>query len=132
MNAKQKLVLVTVLSATMGLGMWTFYRMQGKINASELFMFAALVLVAVFAVILGIRRFREERRGEPAEDEMSKMISLKAAATSFFISLYFWLALSYIISERDIEVESAIGAGIIGMSLIFAGSWLYHRSKGLD
>ncbi len=34
------------------------------------------------------------------------------------------------IDEGD-DLEAAIGAGIIGMSVIFAMAWFYHRKKGL-
>ena len=131
MKSKTMLITLVVGTFTMGLGMLAYYFMEGSLLKKDILMFGALILLAVFAIIIGVKRFMGERRGEPAEDELSKLLRQKAGATAYYVSLYFWLALSYIFSTKDIDTESAIGTGIIGMALIFALSWIYHRSKGL-
>ena len=128
MKSKRNLFQLFLFVAMMGL--WIFFKVKGGISTSQLLVFVALILLAVFVIFLAMRRFRSEQRGEPAEDELSKKIRQKAAASSFYISLYFWLMLSIFIDEGD-DLEAAIGAGIIGMSVIFAMAWFYHRKKGL-
>jgi len=72
-----------------------------------------------------------ERRGEPAEDELSKKIMQKAASTAFYISLYWWLVLSYLSENWKMETGSVIGRGILGMALIFVLSWVFCKIKGV-
>ena len=132
MKSKTLLIFLVAGTVTMSLGMWAYYSMQGNLNAKDLLLFGILIFVAMFGIFIGIRRFKSERRGEPGEDELSKRIMQKAGASAFYISLYFWLALSFIFSERESMPESVIGLGIAGMALIFALSWLYHRFRGLE
>jgi hypothetical protein len=115
----------------MGLGMLVYNFMEGSLIIKNIKMFGILILIAVFGIIFGVRRVMSERRGEPAEDELSKLLRQKAGATAFYLSLYFWLALSYIYSTKDIDTESVIGRGIVGMAVIFMLSWLYYRFRGL-
>jgi hypothetical protein len=131
MKSKSYLVIAVLLSIFTGGGMYAYYAMQGSISIRDIIMAVVLLLVVAFALFLGANRFRSEKRGEPAEDELSRLILLKAAATSFYLSLYLWLVLIFINSSREMDTESAIGAGIIGMSFLFAISWFYHRSREL-
>jgi peptidoglycan/LPS O-acetylase OafA/YrhL len=131
MKSKTALIILVIGTVTMSLGMWAYYSLEGSLQGKDMLLFGVLIVVAVFGIYIGLRRVMSERRGEPGEDELSRRIMQKAGASSFYISLYFWLALSYFISDRDTAPETAIGLGIAGMALIFAFSWMYHRFKGL-
>jgi peptidoglycan/LPS O-acetylase OafA/YrhL len=90
-----------------------------------------IILVVGFAIYLGYKRFSSVKRGEPAEDEMSKKVMQKTAAWSYYISLYLWLAIMYFSDRIKLENHSLIGVGILGMAVVFAISWLVINFGGI-
>ena len=64
------LVLITV-------GFW-FFSAGFSMEISESLQFPIIIIIVGFAVFIGIKRFKSEKRGEPAEDELSKKIMQKA------------------------------------------------------
>lgn len=84
---------------------------------------SVIVLLVGFGVFVGIRRLGSERRGQPAEDELTKKIMQKASSVSYFISIYIWLGIMYISDKGWVETEELFGIGIIGMGLVLAISW---------
>jgi NADH:ubiquinone oxidoreductase subunit 6 (subunit J) len=98
-----------------------------EFNTQELLMILGLVLVVGFALFLALRRLRSVKENLPAEDELSKNIKKQGAATSYYISIYLWLVIMYLSDKTKLECHSLIGAGIMGMAVIWALSWIYHR-----
>jgi peptidoglycan/LPS O-acetylase OafA/YrhL len=90
-------------------------------------MIAIQVVILVFAVLVVAKRWKASREKLPVEDEMSKKILRRGAATSYYVSLYLWLALMFFEDSIDLERSTLIGAGILGMAIIYALSWLFHR-----
>jgi hypothetical protein len=84
-------------------------------------------VVLAFAIIVVFRRLKSAKQNLPAEDEMSKGILRKGAATSYYVSLYMWLAFMFFEDRIDLERSTLIGAGILGMAVIYALSWVYHN-----
>jgi peptidoglycan/LPS O-acetylase OafA/YrhL len=105
---------------------WLIFK-SDSVDIQEILMIGALVLVVGFALFLAFRRFRDARENFPAEDEMSKNIMRRGAATSYYLSLYLWLVIMYFEDSIELERSSLIGAGIMGMAIIWALSWIYHR-----
>ena len=103
-----------------------------SLEIADLMQYAIIVVLVAFALIIGIRRLKSERRGEPAEDELSKKIMQKAASTAFYVSLYWWLIMSYLSENWEMETGSVIGRGILGMALIFVLSWFFYKMKGVE
>lgn len=102
-----------------------FFNSNSSINFGEnILQFLVILVLVIFGIFFGIRRFKSEKRGEPAEDELSKKIMQKAASISYFISLYLWLLLMYISGEGYAETEVLFGWGILGMGVIFAVTWV--------
>ena len=83
-------------------------------------------VVLAFAIIVVFRRLKSAKQNLPAEDEMSKGILRKGAATSYYVSLYMWLAFMFFEDRIDLERSTLIGAGILGMAVIYALSWVFH------
>ena len=84
------------------------------------------VVLVIFASIVVYRRMKSARQKMPAEDEMSKSITRRGAASSYYVSIYMWLALMLFEDRIKLEGHSLIGAGILGMALIYGLSWIYH------
>ena len=124
----KKVILIFVMILLVIAGMVTYYFYGGmKLNVNELLMGVGLVFVLGFAAILGVRRIRSFRRSEPLEDELSKRVMKRAAATAYYISLYTWLAMMFFSDKVKMDISSFIGVGIMIMALIFALSWVYHN-----
>ena len=89
-------------------------------------MLAIQLVVLVFAVLVVVKRWTAAKNKLPAEDEMSKGILRRGAATSYYVSLYMWLAFMFFEEQINLERSTLIGAGILGMAVIYGLSWLYH------
>ena len=132
MTARKYLIFVIAGSVSIMAGIWAYYSMRGGFFAGDLFQFVIIGRLIIFALYLGLGRLGSERRGQPAEDELSKKVLQKAAATAFYVSLYMWLIVSYLSDSRDLPTHTWVGIGITGMALLFAGSWIYHNIKGIE
>ena len=104
---------------------------SGDFKTNELGSFVIIFLLVVFAVFIGFKRLSSARRGEPAEDELSKKVMQKTASLSYYISIYLWLIIGYFSERLDYETHTLIGAGIIGMAITFAVCWLIVNFRGL-
>jgi peptidoglycan/LPS O-acetylase OafA/YrhL len=132
MKTKTSFVILLIGVVILSLGAWVYYSNNDSLEIADLMQYAIIVVLVAFALIIGIRRLKSERRGEPAEDELSKKIMQRAASTAFYISLYWWLVLSYLSDDWQMETGSVIGKGIMGMALIFVLSWFFYKMKGVE
>ena len=107
--------------------------LKGRIagNTREILMAAVVLVVVGFAVYLGISRLRSHQRHEPAEDELSKRIMMRASSLAYYISIYLWLFVMYISNKTTLETHSLVGAGILGMAVIFLFCWLGVKAFGM-
>ncbi len=105
--------------------------LSGNFKPADLVSFAVLILVVGFALFIGFKKLSSARRGEPVEDELSKKVMRKTAASSFYISLYLWLVLMYFSDKFNFEAHIIIGGGILGMALVFTVCWLVFNFRGI-
>ncbi len=131
MKTKTFFILLVSIIVTLSIGAWVYYSKNDSFEFADLFQYVLIIVLVAFALLFGIRRLRSERKGEPAEDELSKKIMQKAAATSYYISLYWLLVLAYLSDNSEMETGSLIGTGILGMAIIFALCWFYYKIKGI-
>ena len=75
---------------------------------------------------------KNEKAGLPANDEFSKRIKEKAAATAFSISIFMWTFGAMFLVDTGMRADLVIGLGILGMGVIFLGSWLYYSRTGVE
>jgi len=127
---KSIMVFMVCILVCISVFMWLNYAVW-PLGSAEIIQIGIIVLIVVFALFAGIKRLKSEKRGEPAEDELSKKITMKAASWSYYISLYLWVAMMYIKDRVLMDSEQLLGAGILGMACIFALSWLIVRYKGI-
>jgi hypothetical protein len=89
-----------------------------------------LILIG-FGAFFGLSRLRSAKRGEPPEDELSKKILQKASSVSYYISIYMWLGFGYLSDKTKIESHTLIGAGILGMAILFFACWIFYKIRGM-
>jgi peptidoglycan/LPS O-acetylase OafA/YrhL len=84
------------------------------------------IIILFFAVVMIKKRYTSLKKGLPAEDERSRKVMIIAGYYTFLISLWFLLALAWASDEliKFRYPSQALGAGIGGMAVIFALSWL--------
>jgi hypothetical protein len=116
-------------------GIWIFQ--TGSIDEEARPVFTEYFYVGIISIffLLGIyisyKRIKQKKAGMPEEDEMSRKIAQKAAATSFYISLFLWLGLIYLLDRILLDIRLLFGYGMIGMALIFVFSWFFYSFKGV-
>ena len=124
----RKTIFIAVLSVSVLLAMILWMVRSGvMLNLKVSSLMIIQLVVVVFAIFFAFRRLKSHKQNLPAEDEMSKKILRKGAATSYYVSIYMWLAFMFFEDRIDLERSTLIGAGILGMALIYALSWIYHN-----
>ena len=93
--------------------------------------FIVIILIVGFAIYIAMNRLRSVRRGEPAEDELSKKILLKASSFSYYASLYLWVAMIFVNDRTKLDTEILLGIGILGMAVIWVAFVIFFKIKGL-
>jgi hypothetical protein len=124
------LIFVIALLVLLTFILWIMNTRMGW-NFPEILMIAVGLIVVGFAVYLGIARVKSTLRKEPPEDELSKTVMLRSSSLSYYISIYLWLFIMYISNRVNWETHTLIGAGILGMAVIFCASWLGVKLFGL-
>ncbi|MHC1706039.1 MAG: hypothetical protein AB9842_00820 [Bacteroidales bacterium] len=127
-----KKVLIVFLVAGIVLlttALW-FFSSAGELKAMDMLHFAVILLVVAFALFVGYKRLTSVKRGEPAEDELTKRVLQKSAAVSYYVSLYIWVFLIFLKDRVTFDTEELLGTGILAMALTFGISWLIINFKG--
>jgi hypothetical protein len=127
-NKMRKAIFMVVLAVALIVSFlyWMIFH-SDKMEIQEILMITGLVLLVGFSLYLAFRRLRDVKNNTPGDDEMSRNIMRRGAATSYYVSIYFWLLIMILEEKINLERSSLIGAGIMGMAVIWALSWIYHR-----
>ncbi len=128
----KKVVLMFVIVALVIITtvLW-FMNIDTAYKPADLIELGVMILVVGFALYAVYRRLTSAKRGEPAEDELSKRIMQKTAAFSYYISIYLWLALGFFSDRLKLENHTIIGIGIVGMAVSFAICWVIINFTGV-
>ena len=106
--------------------LWLF-NSESAFTGSASIMIGIQVVVLAFATLVVVKRWTARKQNLPAEDKMSKRILQRGAATSYYLSIYMWLAFMFFEERIDLERSTLIGAGILGMAVLYGLSWIYHN-----
>lgn len=108
------------------------YSTMAEIKPIEYIIYAAVGLIVIFGLVRGVKNLKDEKRGLTVEDELSKRIKEKVAAKSFYASYYVWTMIIVFTIDSKIRSEILLAIGLVVISLIYLGIWLYHNNKGLE
>jgi hypothetical protein len=76
--------------------------------------------------------YSTESKGSEAQVVVNlRRMSCQKRSISYYISIYFWLVLMNFSDRIKLESHSLIGAGVLGMAIIFALCWLVIWLTGL-
>jgi peptidoglycan/LPS O-acetylase OafA/YrhL len=128
---KKTILLFVIAILVLGtVGLW-IYSSKNAFSPGNIFQLGVIVIVVGFALFFGIKRAGSTMRGEPAEDELSRKMLVKASSISFYISIYLWLIVMYFSDKTKLATHTLIGAGILGMALLFALCWVVIYLRGI-
>ena len=108
------------------------YSSMAEIKPMEYIIYAAIGLIAIFAIVSVSKNLKAEKKGFTTEDELSRKIKLKAGASAFTVSFYLWAMILLLTIDNDVSNELILGCGIAGMGFIFIAFWFYHNKTGID
>jgi peptidoglycan/LPS O-acetylase OafA/YrhL len=108
-----------------------FFKVEKSITLSEVLTFGIIIVLVGFGLYFAYIRFTGARRGEPAEDELSKKVMQKTAAWSYYVSLYMWVFMIWLKDRVTMDTEMVLGAGILSMAVIFFMCWIIIRLRGI-
>lgn len=126
---KAAISIIVALLVLVTTALW-FFTQSDDLSFAENLQFGIIILLILFGFWFAYRRLSSVRRHEPAEDEMSKKVMVKASSLSYFISLYMWVAMIYIKDRVQMETEVILGSGILAMAVIFAVTWIVIYLRG--
>ncbi len=111
MKAKGSLVILIGLFFTFSIGVILYAQME-TINPKMMLIYGLIALVAIFSIIVGIKKMKDEKQGQPLEDEFTSKIKHKAGFYAYIASLYMWLIL-FLLRGFFPDVETLVGGGIL-------------------
>jgi len=128
-----KKTIVGFFISVLALASLVIWALEGHLtgNAREIVQAAIVIVVVGFAVYLGVSRIRSRLRREPAEDELSRKVMTRASSLSYYVSLYLWLFIMSISDKTSLATHSLVGAGILGMAVVFLLCWLGVKAFGM-
>ncbi len=108
-----------------------------KVPRIEIISIAILVVIlAVIFIGKNLKNVKDAKKGLTIEDERSRKVMLLAGAKSFQVSMWYLLVLMWVSSVLEIiplNTEQALGAGILGMAIIYGVTWLWaNKQEDLD
>jgi len=92
--------------------------------------------ILLFSFVVFLIRWKDVKKGMPLEDERSKKVLLYASSRSFYLTLYWLLALSIfekffagLFGAETLTAGHTVGGGIFGMTIFFMVFWFYYNKK---
>lgn len=128
-----KKTIVTFVISALILAALVLWALKGHVagNTHEIVMAGIVFVLVGFAVYLGVSRLRSHLRREPGEDELSRMVMTRTSSLAYYVSMYMWLFVMYISDKTTLAAHSLVGAGILGMAVIFFFCWLGVKIFGI-
>jgi len=131
-NMKQSrfIQILLFLAGSFVLGIAAYQAMGGELDRLEWIIVGLTLGGVLIALVVGLRRLKDERRGIPAEDEMTQSVKQKAASIAFHGSFYSWSALMLVTMDRQLAGYKLIAVGLMLTVLIYFGAWWNESRKG--
>lgn len=119
MKKNRKSLLITLfLLVTLILGYIVASSTNSIFQGPELIIFILVVAVGLFALVLALKKDKEEREGIPTDDELSTRMKYKAGYQAYLVSMYMWLFI-FLFKDKFPDVETMLGGGIMLSAVIF-------------
>ncbi len=131
------LIVVTGLVLVTSLLYFAQIAQKGKISIGGSIAIIIPLIAVLFMAFFIRSKYKDVKEGLPMEDERSRKVTTRAAAMSFYVTLYWLLFISFfeecfakISGVEKLDVSQTTGIGIAGMALAFFIFWIYYNKKG--
>ncbi len=111
-KSKKLLLLLVGLTFTFTLGVLSYSQMA-EIQSKMLIIYLLIGLVAVLSIAFAMRKVKEEKEGQPLEDELTTNIKHKAGYYAYLSTIYMWLIIFLFKDLLSDNTETLIGGGIL-------------------
>lgn len=128
---KKIIPLVVISVLVLGTTLLWFMNSGSQLSQAESWQFIVILLIVAFAGYILYSRVKSVKRGEPAEDELSKKILQKASSFAYYLSLYLWVAMIVVNDRVKMDTEVLLGTGILGMAVIWVALVIFFKVRGL-
>ena len=128
---KKIIPLVVISILVLGTTLLWFMNSGSQLSQAESWQFIVILLIVAFAGYILYSRVKSVKRGEPAEDELSKKILQKASSFAYYLSLYLWVAMIVVNDRVKMDTEVLLGTGILGMAVIWVALVIFFKVRGL-
>lgn len=112
-------------------GLWIVQPGNSTSSVLEYVFIGVLIIFFISGIFFAYGRIKRKKQGLPEEDELSRKVAQKAAAISYYLSLFLWLVLIFIQSHIIINIKWLFSTGMIGMAIIFVISWVIINKRGI-
>jgi len=130
-SMKKIIPLVVISILVLGTTLLWFMNSGSQLSRAESWQFVVILLIVAFAGYILYSRVKIVKRGEPAEDELSKKILQKASSFAYYLSLYLWVAMIVVNDRVKMDTEVLLGTGILGMAVIWVALVIFFKVRGL-
>jgi len=105
------LLLLIGLTLFFALGI-LLYSQMSEIQPKMLIVYGLIGIVALISIGIAIKKMKEEKEGQPVEDEFTTKIKHKSGFYAYIASMYMWL---FIFLFRGLfpDIETIVGGGIL-------------------
>ena len=111
MKTKTDLIIVVGLALMFSAGVLAYSQME-VIRTKMLLIYGLIGIVAIMSILRALKKMREEKQGQPIEDEFTTQIKHKAGFYAYIASMYMWLFL-FLFRGIFPDVETLVGGGIL-------------------
>jgi Ca2+/Na+ antiporter len=112
MKKKNSLLVTAILVMTV---IWSFIlllRNTEALNGIDVFIFILIVGVGIVALVRAFKKHKEQKEGQPDEDEFSNLIKYKSGYQAYLASMYVWLFIFFFKAYFP-DIETMLGLGIL-------------------
>ena len=121
------LLLLVGLTLTFTIGILSYSQM-GDIPIKMLIIYMFIGIVAIISIALAIKKMKEEKEGQPVDDEFTKQLKHKAGHHAYIASMYMWLFL-FLLRGFFPDVETLVGGGILLSGVIGFTCKMYVKKQ---
>jgi len=111
-NSNRTLLFISILIVAVIASFIVINRGNHPIQKLDLIIVSLIVLIGIFGLVQAVRKSNEEKKGYPAEDELSTRIKHQSGYYAYLISMYMWLFI-FLFKDKFPDTESMLGSGIL-------------------
>lgn len=110
------LLLLIGLTLFFALGV-LLYSQMSEIQPKMLIIYGLIGTIALISIGVALKKMREEKEGQPIEDEFTTQVKHKSGYYAYIASMYMWL---FIFLFRGLfpDIETIVGSGILLSGII--------------